>query len=175
MKRISLIIIAMLLSFVAFAQKLDTDFSQTRVMKVSGKTTTMEGHITFDGGDQLSMMYSNPKGDYFIVDGNQVKMNLLGKKAQMDAENNKQVKLQKSTLLNCLSGKFEQAAEDNNAELTINEEKNLRTVLIKAKGKVPKGGYSFIEMTFSLPGETLTKLVLEESTSGGILNTYELR
>ena len=34
----------------------DLDFTQTRVIKVSGKTTNKAGHLTFDGKDQLSMV-----------------------------------------------------------------------------------------------------------------------
>lgn len=173
MKRINLIIIMMLLSFGAFAQKIDADFSQIREMKVSGKTTSMEGHITFDGVDQLSMVYSNPAGDYFHIEGNIVKMNLLKKKAELDAEKVPMVRLQRSTLLNCLSGNWEQAAADNNAETTVSEENGFRNILIKAKGKVPKGGYSSVELTYRISDGHLTKMVLEEII--GVKNTYEIK
>lgn len=173
MKHISLIIIMMLLSFGAYAQKIDADFSQIREMKVSGKTTAMEGHINFDGADQLSMIYSNPEGDYFIIEGNLVKINLLKKKAELDAEKVAMVKVQRSTLLNCLSGNWEQAAIDNNAESTISEKDGFRHVLIKAKGKVPKGGYSSVELTYRISDGNLTKMVLEEAI--GVKNTYEMK
>ena len=122
MKHIALIVIALLFSISAFAQHTyDTDFTQTKVMKVSGKTTNKAGHIIFDGNDHLSMTYTEPEGEFFIIEGNNVKINLDGKKANLDAEKVKMVKLQRSTLLNCLSGNWEQAAEDNNADLTITE------------------------------------------------------
>ena len=64
MKHITLILIAMLFSVTAFAQKtFDTDFTQTKLMKISGKTTDKAGHLTFDGNDQLSMIYTQPQGD----------------------------------------------------------------------------------------------------------------
>ena len=174
MKRISLIIIAVLFLVAAFAQqKYDTDFTQTKVMKLSGKTTHKVGHITFDGNDQLQMIYSEPQGDYFIIEGNKVKMNLDGKKAELDAEKVKMVKLQRATLLNCLSGNWEQAAIDNNAETSITEEKGLKTISINAKGKVPKGGYKSVELTYRLSDGGIIKMVLEEAI--GIINTYEIK
>ena len=174
MKRINLIIIAMLFSVAAFAQqKYNTDFTQTKVMKLSGKTTNKVGHITFDGNDQLQMIYSEPQGDYFIIEGNKVKMNLDGKKAELDAEKVKMVKLQRATLLNCLSGNWEQAAIDNNAETSITEEKGLKTISINAKGKVPKGGYKSVELTYRLSDGGIIKMVLEEAI--GIINTYEIK
>ena len=81
MKRITLVICCLMLSLASFAQNYDTGFKQTHRLKISGKTTIMKGQLTYDGKDQLSMIYSDPEGDYFIIDGTQIKMNLLGKKA----------------------------------------------------------------------------------------------
>ena len=174
MKHITLILMAMLFSVTAFAQKTyDTDFTQTKLMKISGKTTDKVGHLTFDGKDQLSMIYSEPEGDYFKIEGNMVKINMDGKKAELDSEKVKMVGLQRSTLLNCLSGNWEQAAADNNAELTVKEEKGVKTVSIVAKGKVPKGGYKSVELTYRLSDNALVKMMLEEAI--GIINTYEIQ
>ena len=174
MRHITLTILAMLFAVTAFAQQtFDTDFSQTKLMKVSGKTTDKAGHLVFDGNDHLSMIYSKPEGEYFIIEGNQVKINLDGKKADLDAEKVKIVKLQRATLLNCLSGNWEQAAVDNNADLTVTEENGFRNVLIKAKGKVPRGGYSSVELTYRLSDGMMTKMVLEEAI--GVINTYEIK
>ena len=173
MKHITLIIIAVLFSITAFAQQtFDTDFTQTKLMKISGKTTDKAGHLTFDGADQLSMIYTEPEGDYFRIEGNMVKINMDGKKVELDAEKVKMVGLQRSTLLNCLSGNWEQAATDNNAELTITEEKGLKKISIVANGKVPKGGYKSVELTYRVSDNALVKMVLEEAI--GIINTYEI-
>lgn len=163
----------MLLSLGAFAQqKYDTDFTQTKVMKISGKTTNKAGHIVFDGKEHLTMTYDEPQGDYFMIIGNMVKMNMDGKKADLDAEKVKMVQLQRTTLLNCLAGNWEQAAEDNNADLTVVEKDGMKNVFIKAKGKVPRGGYNSVELTYRLSDKVLTKMVLEEAI--GIRNTYEI-
>ena len=174
MKHITLILIAMLFSVSAFAQKtFDTEFTQTKVMKVSGKTTDKAGHLIFDGKDQLSMIYTEPQGEYFKIEGNMVKINMDGKKVELDAEKVKMVGLQRSTLLNCLSGNWEQAATDNNAELTVKEEKGMKTISIVAKGKVPKGGYKSVELTYRASDNVLVKMILEEAI--GIVNTYEIK
>ena len=174
MKHITLIIIAMLFSVSAFAQQIfDTDFTQTKLLKVSGKTTEKTGHLVFDGNDHLTMTYTEPEREYSIIERNQGKINMDGKKADLDADKAKMVKLQRSTLLNCLSGNWEQAAEDNNADLTVTEDKGFRNVLIKAKGKVPRGGYSSVELTYRLSDGMMIKMVLEEAI--GTINTYEIK
>lgn len=162
---------AMLLSVAAFAQKqYDSDFSQTRLVKVSGKTAEMEGHLVFDGVNDLRMDYTNPEGDYFYISGNLVMMNLNGKKADLDADKVKMVNLQRTTLLNCISGNWEQAAIDNNADTEVTEKDGFRNVVITPRGKVPRGGYSSVDLTYRIKDNALVKMVLEESI--GIVNTY---
>ena len=174
MKRFTVFVIALLFSIAAFAQQTyDTDFTQTKLMKVSGKITNKIGHIVFDGNDQLSMVYSIPEGEYFNIEGKMVKINMDGKKAELDSEKVKMVQLQRATLLNCLSGKWEQAAADNNADLIITENNGLKTVSIVARGKVPRDGYSSVELNYRLSDGAMTKMVLEEAI--GIINTYEIK
>ena len=173
MKKLILIVCAALISLASFAQKYDTDFSQTRRLKVSGRTSTMKGHLTFDGKENLVMNYSDPDGDYFIVDGNMVKFNLLGKKAEMDASKVSMVTLQRSTLLNCLTGNWEQAAKDNNATTEVTEKTGFRTVKITAGGVIPRGGYKAVILTYRIKDGRLKRLVLEEPA--GIENTYEIQ
>ncbi len=174
MKRIFLTISILFFSLILFSQqKYDTDFTQTKVMKVSGKTTEKAGHLTFDGKDQLSMVYTQPDGEYFNIEGNQVKVNLDGKKADLNADKVKLVKLQRATLLNCLSGNWEQAAVDNNAEITTVEEDGFKTITLTAQGKVPRGGYASVVLTYRVSDDVLVKMVLEEAV--GSINTYEMK
>ena len=174
MKHFFLTISILFFSLASFSQqKYNIDFTQTKVMKISGKTTNKAGHLTFDGVDHLSMVYTQPENDFFNIEGSKVKMNLDGKKAELDAEKVKLVRLQRSTLLNCLSGNWEQAAIDNNAEIETVEENGLRTITLTAKGKIPRGGYASVVLTYRIADGTLVKMVLEEAV--GAINTYEMK
>lgn len=174
MRRFIFIALSLLISSFLFSQQTyDLDFSQTKMIKVSGKTTEKAGHLTFDGVDQLSMIYSEPEGEYFNIEGSMVKINLDGKKAELNADKVKMVRLQRSTLLNCLSGNWEQAAVDNNAEVTTTEEDGLKTITLTAQGKVPRGGYASVVLTYRIDDGTLVKMILEEAV--GTINTYEMK
>lgn len=174
MKHLSIILAAMMLAFTAAAQSAtyDDDFTHTRVIKASGKTIVKKGHLTFDSKESLNMTYSDPAGEYFNVEGNKVKMNLNGKKGEVDATKVKTVGLQRTTLLNCLSGNWEEAAKANNAKAETTNGKGTRTVTLTANGKVPRGGYASVELIYRTADGKLTKMVLEEAA--GIVNTYEL-
>lgn len=173
MKKTVIILCALLLSAASFAQTYNHDFTQTRRLKVSGKTTVMKGHLNYDGKEKLSMTYSDPEGDYFIIDGNMVKMSLMGKSGELDANKVPMVALQRSTLLNCLSGNWKQAAEDNNATTTVTEKTGFRTVKITAAGIIPRGGYKSVTLTYRIKDGRVSRLILEEPA--GIENTYEMR
>lgn len=173
MRRFGLMIVAMLLSVVAFAQKqYDADFTQTRYVKLRGNTTELNGHLSFDGVDHLTMDYTEPFGEFFYISGNTVSMNLNGTQTILDASKVKMVNLQRTTLLNCLAGNWEQAAIDNNAETTVTEKDGMRKIVLTVKGKVPRGGYSSVELTYRMKDNALVKMVLEEAI--GIVNTYEM-
>lgn len=174
MKQFSLFIASLLLTLAVAAQNItyDVNFTHTREMKTSGKTIVKSGHLLFDGNDQLTMNYTDPEGEYFIVDGNIVKMNLNGKKTEVKADKVKAVDLQRTTLLNCLAGNWQEAAKANNAESTVAISKGIHTVKLAAKGKVQRGGYSSVELTYRTSDGKLLKMVLVEST--GIKNTYEM-
>ncbi len=119
------------------------------------------------------MIYSDPEGDYFIIDGNMVKMSLMGKSGELDATKVPMVALQRSTLLNCLTGNWEQAAKDNNATTEVTEKTGFRTVKITAAGVIPRGGYKAVILTYRVKDGRVTRLVLEEPA--GIENTYEIK
>ena len=162
MKRFIFIAISLLISSFLFSQQTyDLDFVQTKVIKLSGKTTEKAGHLTFDGVDQLSMVYSNPEGEYFNIEGSLVKVNLDGKKAELNADKVKMVRLQRSTLLNCLSGNWEQAATDNNAESSVVEKGANKVVTLTAKKAAPRG-YSKIIITYRKSDNLTLEMVLEE-------------
>jgi len=172
MKRFTLVLCALLLTLAASAQKYDYDFTQTRVLKMSGKTTVKKGHITFDGKDQLAMIYTAPEGDYFIIDGPLVRMDVDGRQAELQSDKVPQVSLQRATLLNCLSGNWKQVAEDNNADASVTEKGGLRTVTLVSR-KAVRGGYKSVTLTYRIKDGVVTRMVLEETA--GIENTYEIK
>ena len=73
MKHITLIIIALLSSITAIAQQtFNTDFTQTKVMKISGKTTQKAGHLNFDeSGEKINVTFEGTtmKLTHKTVDG----------------------------------------------------------------------------------------------------------
>ena len=155
------------------AQNFECPFVQTRLMTVSGKTVVSEGTMTYTAPDHLAMVYSKPEGEYMIIDGETVRLDMAGQIATIDTRKNTMAGGLSRTLLDCIAGNWQQAADNNDADAAVTEKGGVRTVVITARKAVSRGGYSKIELYYRMKDNFLTKMVLEEY--GGIRTTYELK
>jgi outer membrane lipoprotein-sorting protein len=166
-----LLVFALLLSsLVAGAQDFEGTFKQAKTLKASGRVIKSEGTISFTAPDQLAMLYTDPDGDYFIIDGSSVRMDLRGVAADVDASTNKLVASQRNALLYSLAGKYEDVAKEMDADCTVSQKNGVKHVAIKARKVLPKG-YSGLELDYGKDGQ-ITRMVLEEF--GGISTEYVL-
>ena len=167
MKKICLLAALFCCCLTASAQQIDCTFTQARTIQASGKVIRSEGVISFTSPDQLTMTYTQPAGEYLVISGPMLRSNAQGQQLSIDTDKNPRFKVLRNTLLNCITGEYEQAAKDNDAELTVSEKGGVKTVSMKARKAAPRG-YSRILMEYSkgLP----VRMVLEEF--GGISTEY---
>ena len=163
-----LVFALMLIGLSAAAQNFEGTFVQTKTLKVSGKTIKSEGTISYTAPDQLAMLYTKPDGDYFIIDGPIVRMDMRGVTADVNTSGNKAVQAQRNAILYGIQGKYEDIAKDLDADCTVTSVKGGKHVVIKVRKTMPKG-YSGMELDYNKAGR-ITKMVLEEF--GGISTEY---
>ena len=162
MKRITLFIILLCCIFTLGAQQqINASFEQTKTIKASGKSIQSKGTVLYQSPETLKMNYTQPAGDFFIVEGNTIKLNMNGKKSTVDVTKNAVMKAQKNTLLNCIKGNYKQVATDNNAEIAVKESGSSRIVTLTAKQAATRG-YSKITVTYRKSDNMVTEMVLEE-------------
>jgi len=169
MKKTLLLAVALVAGMIGWAQTIEADFTQTRNIAASGKTIEKAGHMKLVYPDQLDMNYSKPDGEYFIIHGHEMSMNMDGKKNKVDTNKNKRTKTFAQTLLNCIKGDWEKAAADNDTDTAVKEEGGNKIITLTAKKKAPRG-YARIELTYNKADGLLRKMILEEF--GGVTNTY---
>ena len=170
MKKILVIAELLAASLTAGAQSLEGTFTQAKTLKVSGKVIKSQGTISFTAPDQLAMLYSKPEGDYFIIDGPFLRMDMRGIALDVNTDNNKTVKSQRNAILYSISGQYEEIAKEMNATCKVTKTAAGKHVSIKVKDHLPKG-YSGMELDYKANGQ-LSKMVLEEF--GGISTEYVL-
>ena len=155
----------------AGAQNFSGTFDQVKTLKVSGKTIKSAGEITFTAPSQLAMIYSKPDGDFFIIDGDQIRMDMRGVQADVDAKSNKTIALQRNALIYSCTGEYEKIAQEMDASCTVSAGKNGgKHVEVKVKKPSPKG-YSGVILEYNKAG-LIQSLILEEF--GGISTEYIL-
>ena len=155
----------------AGAQNFSGTFDQVKTLKVSGKTIKSAGEITFTAPDQLAMIYTKPDGDFFIIDGDQIRMDMRGVQADSYAKTNKTVALQRNALIYSCTGQYEKIAKEMDADCSVTPGKNGgKHVELKVKKPSPKG-YSGVVLEYNKAG-LVQSLILEEF--GGISTEYIL-
>ena len=166
-----LTIALLLCAFSAGAQTLEGTFTQAKTLKVSGRVIKSEGTISYTAPDQLAMLYTKPDGDYFIIDGPFLRMDMRGIALDVNTDNNKTVRAQRNAILYGIAGKYEEIAREMDADCTVSAGKNGgKHVVIKVRKTLPKG-YSGMELDYKKNGQ-LSRMVLEEF--GGISTEYIL-
>lgn len=170
MKKLLTIVIAML-TFAASAQKVEARFTESKFIKASGKTIEAEGNLKLFSADKIELRYTNPAGDYFIIDGKTISTSVKGKKTVVDTEKNASMRTFRNTLMNCVNGEWKQAATDNNAESSVVEKGANKVVTLSAKKAAPRG-YSKIIITYRKSDNIPVELVFEEFN--GTVTTYKM-
>jgi outer membrane lipoprotein-sorting protein len=171
MKKLLISITLMALALSAGAQNFEGTFKQAKTLKVSGKVIKSEGEITYTAPDQLAMIYTNPEGDYFIIDGPYVRMDMRGVAADVNTDTNKAVKPQRNAILYSIAGKYQDIAKEMDAECVESAGKGGgKHVVLTMRKALPKS-YTGMELDYDKKGR-LTRMVLDEA--GGISTEYLL-
>ena len=130
----------LLCGIAAGAQNLEGTFTQAKTLKISGRVIKSEGTISFTAPDQLAMLYTKPDGDYFIIDGPYLRMDLRGVAMDINRENNKSIKVESNAIIYGLAGKYKEIAEELDADCTVSDNKDGgKHVVIKVRKVKPKG------------------------------------
>lgn len=161
MRKLFIVIAALMLAVAAGAQTVEGTFVQVKTIKASGRSVTSKGNLIFTAPDQLQMLFTKPDGDYLIIDGPFMRSDLNGTAMDVDTSRNAQMRNLRNTLLNCIAGDVEKVASDNDADFsTSNISGGGRRVTLVARKQAPRG-YSKIVLEYRKDG-TLTSMVLEE-------------
>lgn len=164
MRKLMTILAALAIAAAASAQTVEGTFVQTKTIKASGRSIVSKGNLSYTAPDQLSMIFTDPEGDYMIIDGPFLRSDLNGTAMDVDTSRNAQMRNLKNTLLNCIAGDVEKVAADNDADLVSKSKNGGRVVTLTAK-KAAARGYSRIVLEYRADG-LLTNMLLEEF--GGI-------
>ena len=160
MKRLLILFAFLAFGLTASAQELSATFVQKKTIKATHKVIPGEGTVTFSAPDQLRMTYAVPEGEYLIIDGNKLESCVKGKAITFDTAKNPRMRKMRNTLLNCITGDYEKAAEENDAALVVEQKGDVKTVSMMARKPQPTG-YARITLDYNKKGLPV-RMVLDE-------------
>ncbi len=160
MKKLLILFAFLAFGLTASAQELSATFIQKKTIKATHKVIPGEGTVTFSAPDQLRMTYAVPEGEYLIIDGNKLESCVKGKAITFDTAKNPRMRKMRNTLLNCITGDYEKAAEENDAALVVEQKGDVKTVSMMARKPQPTG-YARITLDYNKKGLPV-RMVLDE-------------
>ena len=160
MKKLLILFAFLAFGLTASAQELSATFVQKKTIKATHKVIPGEGTVTFSAPDQLRMTYAVPEGEYLIIDGNKLESCVKGKAITFDTAKNPRMRKMRNTLLNCITGDYEKAAEENDAALVVEQKGDVKTVSMMARKPQPTG-YARITLDYNKKGLPI-RMVLDE-------------
>ena len=101
----------------------------------------------------------------------QLKNCVKGKVINIDTSKNPRMRKMRDTLLDCIMGNYEKAAQDNDATLIVEQKGDIKTVSMMARKQLPTG-YARIILDYNKKGLPV-RMVLDEFT--GIETEYTFK
>ena len=148
-------------------------FTETHVMPKMNKTTVSEGTMLFHAPDELRMDYTQPAGDYTVIAENQFDVFKNGKMQKLNVKDPKQkMAIYRATLLACLGGDVEKAAELNNAKAEYKTIGNTYVCTLKAENATPRD-IAALELVYDKKSGLLLKMTITEGN--GNYTTYAVK
>ena len=148
-------------------------FTETHVMPKMNKTTVSEGTMLFHAPDELRMDYTQPAGDYTVIAENQFDVFKNGKMQKLNVKDPKQkMAIYRATLLACLGGDVEKAAELNNAKAEYKTIGNTYVCTLKAENATPRD-IAALELVYDKKSGLLLKMTITEGNAN--YTTYAVK
>jgi len=155
----------------ASVTSIQAHFNQTKTLPAGNKEIKSEGTLYFNAKDRMSMLYSVPESDVFIIDGTRLRMVRGEKKNVYDTSKNAVMRSLSTTLLSCIAGQVRALAEANDADISAEQTDGCYLVTMTSRRRASKG-YSSIVLKYDLKTCILTSMKMVEFSR--ISTLYEL-
>jgi len=150
------------------SQKVEKAFQEVRTAP-NKQNVTLKGKLTYVPENFLTMEYENK--ELFSIDGNIMIIDRDGKHQQFDISKNIMMKGLSHAILFAFSGKMDELAKEQNANLLTSEKDGCYVIAITAK-TVAARGYSCIEATYDAKTGVLLSMRMDEFTGQRTYYSY---
>lgn len=150
-------------------------FTELQYKKTTKQDMELAGKMYFDAAGRLSMIYSDPEGDFVIIDKENFVTKRNGKKNHFKLDKPNSATELKANLMNSMHGDIKAVAEANNAEIRYKEDKQYYcfTLTRKPDNKTKKHDVQRMELRYDKRTFILVYMNIEDGM--GTITTYALQ
>ena len=171
MKKIVSLFAALLCVTALSAQVKGLEASFTHTKTAAGVTEKDSGKIYYAAPGSLSLHYAAPSTNLVVIDGTSVFIRQAGRERRFDTTKNAPMRGMSATLLNCVKGDTQKVADENDADIQVQNFARSTDVTITARRKAVRG-YSRIELSYRKSDGLLQYMKLTEFN--GNVNEYKM-
>ena len=135
-------------------------FDQVKYIKMMKKEVKSAGTLYTCKGN-MTMRYSEPAGDFLVINDKQFVMQTRGKKMDHNIQKGSPLLTLRNTLLYCMHGDIESIAKENNGVIGYTKEGKLHVFSITTQSKIQRG-YSKIVLKYNEGSLDLCEMTMEE-------------
>lgn len=147
-------------------------FIETQTMPKMKKETKKTGTLIYTAPNELRLDYTDPVGDYTLMNATTVELNQGGKKQKFNIKDGKSAMAQlRATLLLSFAGDVKAVAEQNEATATYSE--TATEYICKLTSQNGKHGIEKLELVYNKKTGKLQKLVVTKKN--GNYTTYSVK
>lgn len=147
------------------------DFTEERCRKAKAPQK-LAGELTFDPAGELTMNYSTPQGDFFVIADGFIRMKNGSVENKFDLSKNKPMKQLADLLISSFSGTLQSFASGNSCTMDVDKGSVSVRVTLKATKKGVKG-YSMVIADYDPETLLLMSMYMEEFD--GSVTTYMMK
>jgi len=145
--------------------------TETRTLP-NGKNFVSNGSFYFTSPNLLAISYTNPAGDFLIINTEQISQKRKqGKTFKLSLQKNETMQELSNTLLWCISGKLIKLAEANNASVTTSEANGVIKVVFTAE---VKGGRDFKKIELCYEKATMRLKSMAMTDKNNVVTKYTM-
>lgn len=152
-------------------QKVTCQFVQEKFLKGMTKPVQSEGTLYYQN-DCMSMWYTQPAGDFLVINPNEFVMQSKGKQRKHNIKAGSPMLTLKNTLVMCMQGNIEGVATENGASLSYSNNGG-HTFTLSKELKKGERGYAKIVLVYDAKSNVLTSMTLTEANGNYTVYTLQ--
>lgn len=145
-------------------------FTQSKHLKMMEKSVDSKGTL-YVMNDKMSMIYSEPAGDFLVINGDKFVMNVRGRLIEHNVKEGSPMRILRNTLLLCMKCDIKAIAAETKSEISYNGDGKYHEFTITRKEKVTRG---YSKVILSLDKKDLSLKIMNMEEPNGNYTIYEL-